>query len=100
MISFVLRFCSVRDTNDSFAFQVRQLQELLVVDESTESIIYGICFDEESTEQITRLFKIIDKNSDGKLSVEDFQFEDQVSGNIGPLTSKWREVTRWQCVLT
>ncbi|XP_062499673.1 uncharacterized protein LOC134176991 [Corticium candelabrum] len=83
-----------RERSNSLRESARGLPPQLIrhdsqfVNEAAESVIYDVVLDEESNEQITRLFKIIDTNSDGKLSIEDFER----SEGAGPMTTKWQEL--------
>lgn len=57
--------------------------------EEEDLLVDGVYLDEESTTQITRLFKIIDTNSDGCVDISDFTLNGVLTG---PLVEKWREV--------
>ena len=69
--------------------------QVVSVPEQEDDLITGIFLSEESNDQITRLFKIIDKNNDGQLDVKDFHL---TQGGI-PSTQlkKWSEVDRVFC---
>lgn len=63
--------------------------QLLAVADDDDDLIAGIALSEESTDQIIRLFKIIDKNSDGSLDVKDFQLTRDITG---AQHKKWAEL--------
>ena len=65
------------------------VQVVSVAASDEDHIIASISLSEESIDQITRLFKIIDRNHDGTLDTKDFSL---VHDKTGEQFKKWTEV--------
>ena len=55
----------------------------------------GVFLDDESVTQITRLFKIIDKDCNGQLDMNDFKLRGQFTGTSWQKWTEVREKTNW-----
>eukprot|EP00051_Salpingoeca_urceolata_P027700 m.482843 g.482843 ORF g.482843 m.482843 type:complete len:146 (+) comp22682_c0_seq1:137-574(+) len=59
-------------------------------DDDRPALIRGIFLDEDAQAQIAKLFQMIDQNSDGTLSKDDFQSFDAFQNQAG--AAKWLEL--------
>ena len=56
------------------------------------ALVDGVFLDDESLTQITRLFKIIDRDCNGRLDMDDFKLRGELTG---AQWKKWVEVSVW-----